>query len=152
MLLSWEGAWTVANPGIRKEMSGWSIMHDNGREYLHTFPKSKIKTPSMDQVILHKTVRKHTTLEKVVTSTVMSLYLNHMPYTAPCISGEHCCHNFNKSAHQIWTWSIIIGQWELNSQQMLGLRCTWWEMRISAPAWSLLSYSVRKNICKKNDL
>ena len=42
-------------------------MHDNGREYLNTFPKCKIKTPSMDQVILHKTVRKHITSEKLLT-------------------------------------------------------------------------------------
>jgi len=37
-------------------------MHDNGTEYLHTFPQSKVKTPSMDQVILHKTMHKHTPL------------------------------------------------------------------------------------------
>lgn len=50
----------VANPWISKEMGRRNIMHDDGRGYLHTFSKSKVKTPSVDQVILHKTVRKHT--------------------------------------------------------------------------------------------
>jgi hypothetical protein len=48
------------------------------------------------------------------------VHLNHMPYTAPCISREHRCHNFNKSAHQNWTFRIIIRQWKLNTQQTFG--------------------------------
>jgi hypothetical protein len=39
-------------------------MNANGKEYLHTFPESEVKTPSMDQVILHKTARKHITSDK----------------------------------------------------------------------------------------
>jgi hypothetical protein len=53
----------VANPWISKEMERSNIMQDNVREYLHTFSKSKVKTPSMDQVILHIEVHKHTPLQ-----------------------------------------------------------------------------------------
>ncbi|BAS91894.1 Os05g0108200 [Oryza sativa Japonica Group] len=45
--------------------------------YLHAFPESKIKAPSMNQVIL-----------------------NHMPYTSPCISREDWSHYFNKAEQQ----------------------------------------------------
>jgi hypothetical protein len=64
-------------------------MNANGKEYLNTFPESKVKTPSMDQVILQKTARKHTTSEfRQINGIVCitTLHLNHMPYTAPSIS------------------------------------------------------------------
>jgi hypothetical protein len=35
----------------------------------------------------------------LVPMKIMS-YLNHMPYTSPCISGEHRGHYFNKAVHQ----------------------------------------------------
>lgn len=102
----------------------------------------------MDQVILQKTVCKNTTvINNVKVEHVVPLHLNHMPDTAPCIPREHGCHDFNKSAHQIecntdiWAkkFKYTIKFWALSP-----LRCTWWQMGISAPAWPLLSNSVEE--------
>jgi hypothetical protein len=39
-------------------------MNANGKECLNTSPKSEVKTPSMDQVILNKIAHKHITSGK----------------------------------------------------------------------------------------